>query len=176
MDPCLISVSTPIAGGSNGFGDTGNCSSAINVEVTGTSPSGHCMTLIINGAIIDEITFSTDGPYVLANPGIVDTDSVVIVVRDGNCLSTRQGIVSTTSSPSDACTIPLTIPPSIICWVTGNTDITSGLTVYTDPGMTIEVVGDGDFYHIQLDSYGSTHSILINSFGVTDGTGALICP
>jgi hypothetical protein len=174
MDPCLISVSTPIAGGSNGFGDTGNCSSAINVEVTGTSPSGHCMTLIINGAIIDEITFSTDGPYVLANPGIVDTDSVVIVVRDGVCLSAREGVVSATSHPADACPIPMTIP----CWVTGNTDIVDGLIVYTDPGMTTPFlfVGDGDFYHIQLNAYGNSYSIIIDGFGETDATGVGICP
>jgi hypothetical protein len=171
MDPCLISVSTPTPAGSNGFGDTGNCSSAINVEVTGTSPSGHCMTLIINGAIIDEITFSTDGPYVLANPGIVETDSVVIVVRDGNCLSTREGVVSATSDPSNPCAIPM-IPP---CWVTGNTDIAYGQIVYTDPAMTIPFAGDGDFYHIQLNSSIDSYSTIITNFGIIDTAVPGIC-
>jgi hypothetical protein len=174
---CSIGLPADIGPGTIIPGDIPPCNDDINVVISGASISGHCMSLIINGVIEDEQSFTTDGTYVLTNPGISSTDIVVILVRDGNCLSTRQGIVSTTSSPSDACTIPLTIPPSIICWVTGNTDIVNGLIVYTDMSMlpAYKFVGDGDLYHIQLDAYSNSYSMQINNIGVIDASLGFIC-
>jgi hypothetical protein len=172
MNPCSISTSAPIVAGGSGVGDTGNCDDDIDVDVTGTSLGGHCMTLIINDVIIQEISFSADGTYTFTNPGILETDLVVILVRDGNCLSTREGVVSATSSPTDACPIPMTIP----CWITGNANIVTGLTVYTDIGMTLEFLGDGDFYHIQLNTYPDTYNVQINNVGVINAIFGGVCP
>jgi len=172
MNPCSISTSAPISAGGSGVGDTGNCNDDIDVEVTGTSPTGHCMTLIINGAIIQEISFSADGTYTFTNPGILETDLVVILVRDGNCLSTREGVVSSMSSPSNACPLPMATP----CWITGNLDIVNGLIVYTDIAMTLEFPGDGDFYHIQLNASINSYNVQINGVGVIDNTFGTTCP
>lgn len=170
---CSIALPTDIGPGLILYGDIPTCNDDINVVISGASPSGHCMSLIINGVIEDEQSFTTDGTYVLTNPGISSTDIVVILVRDGNCLSTRQGLVSATSSATDACPIPMTIT----CWVTGNTDIVNGLIVYTDMSMlpAYKFVGDGDLYHIQLDAYPNSYSMQINNIGVIDASLGFIC-
>jgi hypothetical protein len=169
---CSIATTVPIGPGGFDNGAIGNCTTDIGLLVSGVSPSDHCMTLIINGVVIQEIFFNTDGTYTFnLTPSILSTDQVDIVVRDGVCVSGRQGVVSAISDSVSACLLPM----PIICWVTGNADIIDGLTVYTDPAMTIPFVGDGDFYHIQLDAYPNSYAIIIDGFGVTDGSGASIC-
>jgi hypothetical protein len=132
------------------------------------------MSLIINGIIEDEVTFNTNGTHTFTlTPPIASNDIVVIVIRDGECLSAREGVVSATSDPSDPCSIPMTIP----CWVDGNTDIVNGLTVYTDMSMlqAYKFVGDGDFYHIILNDFGQDYSTIITNAGLIDTAVPGIC-
>ena len=145
------------------------------MEFSGVSPGDHCMSLIINGVIEQEVTFNTNVTHTFTTtPSILSTDVVVIVIRDGGCLSTREGLVSETSDPTSACPIPMTIP----CWVTGTADIVDGLVVYTDITMlpAYRYVGDNDLYHIQLNAYPNSYSAQINNIGVIEMSIGFICP
>jgi hypothetical protein len=82
-----------------------------------------------------------------------------------------EGIMSTTSHPTDAC--PLSLSPS--WWLGGTGTIGVGGIVYTDSLGTTPFVGDGDFYKLKLLSSPTVYSAPVDSFGAI-GTPVSICP
>lgn len=88
-----------------------------------------------------------------------------------------QASISSTSHPTDACSETLDTG----CWISnvggfpGSEVITTGSIVYTDPGGTILFVGDGNFYHIEIDFSTASTSCQIGASG--DVISAIaICP
>jgi hypothetical protein len=88
-----------------------------------------------------------------------------------------QALISSTSHPTDACSEILDTP----CWVSntgglpGSEVITTGSIVYTDSGGTIPFVGDGNFYHIEIDLGTFSTNCEINGVGAV-ASGIAICP
>lgn len=81
--------------------------------------------------------------------------------------SLRQGLISSTSHPTDACSEILDTD----CWVSyvaglpGGETVSVSSVVYTNPGGTIPFIGDGEFYHIELELSSASTNCQINGTG-----------
>jgi len=82
----------------------------------------------------------------------------------------RQGSISSTSHPTDACSEILDTG----CWISntagipGSETVSVSSVVYTNPGGTIPFVGDGDFYHIEIDFSSASTNCQVNGTGNVD--------
>lgn len=82
------------------------------------------------------------------------------------------GFISNTSNITDACSEPL----NTSCWISnvggpsGNETITGISVIYLDAGGTTPFIGDGQLYHIAINSSSSSTSCEI------DGTGSVTSP
>ena len=85
------------------------------------------------------------------------------------------GTISSVSNPTDAC--PLTLNTVIYVDNVGgfspNYTISVSSIIYTDSGGTTPFVGDGDFYHTQIDGSSYTTSSRINGSGNVTGSIAI---
>jgi hypothetical protein len=86
----------------------------------------------------------------------------------------RQGLISSTSHPTDACSLILDTD----CWVSntagmpGSEVVSVSSVVYTDAGGTIPFIGDDNFYHIELELSSVPTNCQINGTGnVSSGVG-----
>jgi hypothetical protein len=88
-----------------------------------------------------------------------------------------QGLISSTSHPTDACSETL----DTTCWISniggfpGNEVISTSSIVYADSGGTSVFVGDSNFYHVQIDFSSVSTSCQIGTFGDVLSTIS-ICP
>lgn len=82
----------------------------------------------------------------------------------------RQGSISSKSHPTDACSSTLDTG----CWISntagapGFETVSVSSVVYTNPGGTIPFIGDGDFYHIEIDFSSASTNCQVNGTGNVD--------
>ena len=81
------------------------------------------------------------------------------------------GLISSISDGSDAC--PLSM--GVNCWISGTGEPNQGDVIYTDAAMTTVFNGDGGYYHFTIQSSTFSYSAIVNSFGVIESTGFLVC-
>ena len=81
------------------------------------------------------------------------------------------GLISSISEGINACL--LSMPTN--CWISGTGEPNAGDVVYTDVAMTTTFIGDGGYYHLTIQSSTNSYSAIVNSFGVIESAGFLMC-
>jgi hypothetical protein len=81
------------------------------------------------------------------------------------------GLISSISDGSNAC--PLSM--GVNCWISGIGEPNQGDVIYTDAAMTTVFNGDGGYYHFTIQSSTFSYSAIVNSFGVIESIGFLVC-